>query len=136
MSNQNLSLQLSCQENGNTYFLVFIIKRHCLYIITMLCCRPNAQIKIQNLLQILLTFTVQIYIYIVSLFLAERSEIKKRLFLCGRIAQYRGLGSLGYLTCMFQSFYHFFVFDDVLICLWFQYLCIRVEGLILGRDVI
>ena len=46
---------------------------------------------------------------IVSLFLAEHSEIEKRLFLCGRIAQYRGLGSQGYLTCMFQSFYHFFV---------------------------
>ena len=29
----------------------------------LLCSRPNAQIKIQNLLQILLTFTVQIFIY-------------------------------------------------------------------------
>ena len=42
------------------YFLVFIIKRHCLYIIKILCSRPNAQIKIKNLLQILPTFTVQI----------------------------------------------------------------------------
>ena len=78
----------------------------------------------------------KITINIVSLFLAERSEIEKRLFLCGRIAQYRGLGSQGYLTCMFQSFYHFFVFDGILICLRFQYLCIQVEGLSLGRDVI
>ena len=111
ISNQNLCLQLSLRENGNTYFLVFIIKRHCLYIITTLCSRTNAsflpaplrqfapprnwseknrknsitkevcitivvspprktfleesqnaQMKIQNLLQILLTCTVQIYI--------------------------------------------------------------------------
>ena len=41
---------------------VFIIKRHCLYIIITLGSLPNAQIKLQNLLQILLTFTVQIYI--------------------------------------------------------------------------
>ena len=41
---------------------MFNIKRHCLYIITILCSRPNAEIKIHNLLQILLTFTVQIYI--------------------------------------------------------------------------
>ena len=34
---------------------------HCLYIITILYSRPNSQIKIQNLLQILLTFTVEIY---------------------------------------------------------------------------
>ena len=45
----------------NKYFLLFIIKRHCVYIITVLCSRTNAQIKIQNLLQIFLTFTVQIY---------------------------------------------------------------------------
>ena len=44
------------------FFLVFIIKRHCLYIITILCSQPNAQIEIQNLFQILLTFAVQIYI--------------------------------------------------------------------------
>ena len=44
-----------------------------------------------------------------SLFLAERSKIEKRLFLCGRIAQYRGLGSRGFLSCMFRSFQHFFV---------------------------
>ena len=62
ISNQNLSLQLSRRENGNTYFLVFIVKRHCLFIITTLCSLPNAQIKIKNLLQILLTFTVQIYV--------------------------------------------------------------------------
>ena len=42
---------------------MFIIKRHCLYIITILYSGTNAQIKIQTLLQILLTFTVQIYIY-------------------------------------------------------------------------
>ena len=44
------------------FLSVYIIKRHCPYIITILCSRPNAQIKIQNLLQILWTFTVQIYI--------------------------------------------------------------------------
>ena len=49
-------------RNGNAYFLVFITKRHCFCIITILCSQTSAQIKIQNLLQILLTFTVQIYI--------------------------------------------------------------------------
>ena len=44
------------------YFLVFIIKHQCRYIITILCSQTNAQIKIQNVLQILLTFTVEIHI--------------------------------------------------------------------------
>ena len=65
--------ELSLRENGNTYFLVLIIKRHYLYIITILCSRPDTQMKIQNLLQILLTFTVQIYIpYLFGLALSLR----------------------------------------------------------------
>ena len=62
MIKSKFSLQLSLLENGNTYFLVLIIKLHSLYIITVLCSRPNVQVKVQNVLQILLTFTVQIYI--------------------------------------------------------------------------
>ena len=40
---------------------------------------------------------------------AECSEIEERLFLCGRISQYRALGYRRFLNCMFRNFHHFFV---------------------------
>ena len=59
---------------------MFIIKRHCLYIIAILCSRPNSQIKIQNLLQIFGTFTVQIYIRHMSNLMLFRTELKDGIF--------------------------------------------------------